>query len=93
MQVRGVEFPSTPGFNINEATDILLKKDFDKYRGTNKTHPFLKQNGLEYLVPYDHQHFDLWTPIYALWCKRQNEYYPQRYKFKIGGGLDDVLVK
>ena len=29
QQVEGIEFPSIPGFNINEATDILLKKDFD----------------------------------------------------------------
>lgn len=40
QQVEGIKFPSIPGFNINEATDILLKKDFDKYRGTNKSHPF-----------------------------------------------------
>ena len=31
-QVEGIKFPSIPGFNINEATDILLKRDFDKYR-------------------------------------------------------------
>ena len=29
MQVRGIKFPSIPGYNINEATDVLLKKDFD----------------------------------------------------------------
>ena len=29
QQVERIEFPSIPGFNINEATDILLKKDFD----------------------------------------------------------------
>ena len=28
MQVRGIKFPSIPGYNINEATDILLKKGF-----------------------------------------------------------------
>ena len=27
-QVKGIKFPSMPGFNINEATDVLLKKDF-----------------------------------------------------------------
>ena len=32
QQVEGIEFPSMPGFNINEATDVLLKKDFDRYR-------------------------------------------------------------
>ena len=37
QQVEGIEFPSMPGFNINEATDILLKKDFDYYREKKKT--------------------------------------------------------
>ena len=27
-QKKGVKFPSVPGYNINEATDVLLKKDF-----------------------------------------------------------------
>ena len=45
QQVRSVPFPSIPGFNINEATDILLKRDFDKYRGSETTHPFLKAIG------------------------------------------------
>ena len=29
-QVKGIKFPSMPGFNINEATDVLLKKRFCK---------------------------------------------------------------
>ena len=41
-QVEGIKFPSIPGFNINEATDILLKRDFDKFRGAEKTHEFLR---------------------------------------------------
>ena len=40
-QVEGIKFPSIPGFNINEATDILLKRDFDKYREIGEPHPFL----------------------------------------------------
>ena len=36
QQVEGIVFPSIPGFNINEATDILLKKDFDFYRENKK---------------------------------------------------------
>ena len=30
QQVEGIKFPSIPGFNLNEATDVLLKRDFDK---------------------------------------------------------------
>ena len=29
QQVEGVVYPSFPGFNLNEATDVLLKRDFD----------------------------------------------------------------
>ena len=48
-QVKGIKFPSIPGFNINEATDILLKRDFDKYRGAKTTHDFLINLGMEHL--------------------------------------------
>jgi hypothetical protein len=32
-RVRGVKFPSIPAFLLNFATDVLLKKGFDAYRG------------------------------------------------------------
>ncbi len=92
IQVRGIDFPSMPGFNINEATDILLKKDFDKYRGTKTTHPFLKENGLEYLVPYDHEHFDLWTQSMHFGAKDRMNTIHKGTNLKIGGGLDDVWL-
>ena len=60
-QVNGVTFPSIPGFNINEATDILLKRDFDRYRGAAETHPFLAGNGHGHLVPFAHSDFEMWT--------------------------------
>ena len=31
QQAEGIKFPDIPGFNINEATDVLLKKHFDKH--------------------------------------------------------------
>ena len=37
QQVEGIVFPSIPGFNIN-ATDILLKRDFDFYREKQESH-------------------------------------------------------
>ena len=53
VQVKGITFPSIPSFNINEATDILLKRDFDEYRGANRTHPYLEELGLgHYFVRY-----------------------------------------
>ena len=29
IQVKGIKFPSIPSYNINEATDVLLKRDFN----------------------------------------------------------------
>ena len=43
QQVEGIQFPSIPGFNINEATDILLKRDFDELRGKESHINFLKK--------------------------------------------------
>ena len=53
-QVEGIKFPSIPGFNINEATDILLKRDFDKYREIGEPHPFLVAKGRDFLIPFSH---------------------------------------
>ena len=61
QQVKAVPYPSIPGYNINEATDVLLKRDFDKYRGGPETHPFLKRLGMEHLVPFAHEDFEKWT--------------------------------
>ena len=61
QQVKGIKFPSIPGFNLNEATDILLKRDFDQFRGSETTHPFLISIGYSHLVPFDHPDFEKWT--------------------------------
>ena len=45
QQVEGVKFPSIPSYNINEATDVLLKRDFGEHRIAGTCHPFLKANG------------------------------------------------
>jgi len=50
QQVKGIQYPKIPGFNINEATDILLKRDFDRYRGIS-THPFPDKRGMGHLIP------------------------------------------
>lgn len=91
-QVRGVPFPSIPGFNINEATDILLKRDFDQYRGQSETHPFLREKGLEHLVPYYHENFELWTQSLHFGADGRMNTVHQPTNPKIGGGLDDVWL-
>ena len=92
QQVEGIEFPSFPGFNINEANDILLKKDFDKYRGKKTTHAFLIERGYEYLTPFSHEHFELWTQSLHFGAKNRLHYDHKQTNLRVGGGLDDVWL-
>ena len=92
QQVEGIKFPSIPGFNINEATDILLKKDFDFYRGKNSTHPFLIDRGLEHIIPYDHSDLNLWTQSLHFGAEGRMHFIHKKTNLKVGGGLDDVWL-
>ncbi len=55
-----VNFPIIPDFNINEATDVLLKRDFNEYHAKAVSHPFLKAQGYGHLIPFDNEDFELW---------------------------------
>lgn len=90
QQVRGIKFPSIPGFNINEATDILLKRDFDKYRATQETHPFLDSRGYGHLIPFQHDDFELWTQSLHFGAEGRMHFVHETTNLKVGGGLDDV---
>ena len=92
QQVLKIEFPSIPGFNINEATDILLKRDFDKYRGQSETHPFLMHMGMEHLVPFEHEHFELWTQSLHFGATNRMNTVHEPTHLLVGGGLDDVWL-
>lgn len=91
-QIEGIKFPSIPGYNINEATDILLKKDFDKYRDQQRAHPFLINKGLGHLVPFQHQDFELWTQSLHFAAAGRLNTVHEPSNLKVGGGLDDVWV-
>jgi hypothetical protein len=90
MQVRGIKFPSIPGYNINEATDILLKKNFDIHRSSETCHPFLENLGMGYLVPFQHSNFELWTQSMHFGAEGRFHTIHKSTNLKVGGGLDDV---
>jgi len=92
IQVKGVKYPSIPGFNINEATDVLLKRDFDKYRGKDTTHPFLINQGLSHLVPFQHEDFEKWTQSLHFGAAGRMHHVHEETNLKVGGGLDDVWL-
>ena len=85
-------FPSIPGFNINEATDVLLKRDFDCYRGSAETHPFLAGAGYDHLVPFAHPDFEMWTQSLHFGAEGRMNTVHEETNLKIGGGLDDVWL-
>ena len=92
QQVRGVKFPSIPGFNLNEATDILLKKDFDHYREIQEPHPFLVERGYRHMVPFSHPNFELWTQALHFGAEGRFHTIHEATNLKIGGGVDDVWL-
>ena len=59
-RVIGLVSPGTPGWTLNETTDLLLKKEFDACRETQTPHRLFIENQLEYLVPFQHQDMDKW---------------------------------
>lgn len=89
-QVEKIDFPSIPGFLLNEATDVLLKKHFDKYRQTQECPPYLIKQGYDHLVPFQHDNFELWTQSLHYGAAGRMHTVVEEYNLKIGGGLDDV---
>ena len=92
QQVCGIRFPSIPGFNINEATDILLKRDFDKYRGGETTHPFLQTQGMDHLIPFQHENFEKWTQSLHFGAEGRFNTVHKETNLKVGGGVDDIWI-
>ena len=90
QQAEGIKFPDIPGFNINEATDVLLKKHFDKYRTNQTSPPFLQALGLDHLVPFQHENFERWTDSLHFGADGRMHTIVKQHDLKIGGGLDDV---
>jgi len=59
-RVIGLDAPGTPGWTLNETTDLLLKKEFDECRDAQKPHRLFIENGLEHFVPFEHPDMDKW---------------------------------
>ena len=92
QQVEGIVFPSIPGFNINEATDILLKRDIDYKREKQESHPFLISKGYSHLIPFQHENFELWTQSLHFGAKDRMHIDHLDTNLRVGGGLDDVWL-
>ena len=80
----GVAPPRGFPFNLNDAVDLLLKKEFDIYRKKKETHPLVATAGLS-LVPMQHERLEEWrNPFTGV------RYHHQPSNFIVFGGVDDV---
>ena len=59
-RVKGLDPPGTPGWTLNETTDLLLKKEFDYCRERQIPHRLFIENQLSNVVPFDHPEIDNW---------------------------------
>ncbi len=85
-RVKGLDPPGTPGWTLNETTDLLLKKEFDHCRETQTAHRLFAPNGLGHIVPFNHPEMDNW---------RDSLHHGLILKYKdtniiLTGGVDDI---
>jgi hypothetical protein len=85
-RVLGLDSPGTPGWTLNETTDLLLKKEFDECRSRQISHRLFVANDLDYLVPFEHQEMDKW---------RDSLHHGLKARFGnsniiLTGGVDDI---
>ncbi|WP_320667946.1 PD-(D/E)XK nuclease family protein [Prochlorococcus sp. MIT 1307] len=85
-RVKGLDAPGTPGWTLNETTDLLLKKEFDHCREQQIPHRLFAANGLSHVVPFDHQEMDRWRDSlhHGLMLRHKNT------SIILTGGVDDI---
>ena len=85
-RVRGLISPSMPGWTLNETTDVLLKKEFDRSRETQTAHRLFEAFGLVDVVPFDHPSIDHWRDS----LHHGLEYLVPGSNIVLTGGVDDI---
>jgi hypothetical protein len=80
----GVSRPPGFPFNLNNAVDHLLKKEFDFHRRTQSPHPLMDSYGVE-AVPFEHEHIDRWRNTFQ-GLERLHE----PTNFLVFGAVDDI---
>ena len=85
-RVKGLDAPGTPGWTLNETTDLLLKKEFDKCRIAQKPHRIFSKYDLNHIVPLLHKDIDKWRDSlrHGLSIRFQDS------NIILSGGVDDV---
>jgi hypothetical protein len=84
-RVVGLKEPSMPGWSLNIAVDVLLKKEFDQYRKEQKPHPMMVRHNLDF-IPFQHEDLDVWRNS----LKGGISYLDEKTNLIIHGGIDDI---
>ena len=85
-RVMGLDPPGTPGWTLNETTDLLLKKEFDHCREHQIPHRLFAPNGLSHVVPFEHPEMDNWRDSlhHGLMLRHKDT------SIILTGGVDDI---
>lgn len=82
----GVARPPGFPFNLNNAVDKLLKKEFDIHRIAKTRHPLMEEYNID-AVPFQHKKMDEWRN-----AKKGIQYIHKPTNLLIMGAIDDVWV-
>lgn len=83
----GIAQPPMPAFSLNNAVDVLLKREFDAHRAAGTTHPYMTEYGVD-AVPFKHERMDEWRDS----LRRGITYLHEPTNFLVRGGVDDVWI-
>lgn len=81
----GVARPPSFPFNLNNAVDTLLKKEFDMHRSAGSAHPLMEHYGIS-ARPFQHKDMDKWRASLSQGISFLHE----PTNLLIRGGVDDV---
>lgn len=80
----GIGKPSMPGFALNTAVDVLLKKEFDLHRAKDQIHPLMQAYNID-AVPYQNEKIDEWRENFVgIQCHHKPT------NFLVFGAVDDI---
>lgn len=82
----GVARPPTMPFNLNNAVDHLLKKEFDTFRAIRASHPLMVSHNIE-AIPFSHPDLDKWRENF-----QGISYLHTESNFLITGAIDDIWI-
>jgi CRISPR/Cas system-associated exonuclease Cas4 (RecB family) len=84
----GVGRPSSFPMTLNNAVDMLMKKEFDLHRAEGSAHPLMKKYGID-AVPLADERLEEWRDA----LRRGISFHHKKTNLILRGGVDDVWVK